>query len=88
MYAYTGNRHLAISPDGRFAYVGGNGTVHVINLDELDEVDTRSAESILLEAEVLSHTELLDSSTPSLLSNDAWKKRWKAWREAEKARSK
>ena len=41
-------RHLAISPDGRFAYVGGNGTVHVINLDELDEVDTRSAEAILL----------------------------------------
>ena len=86
LYAYSGERHLAISPDGRFVYVGGNGTVHVINLDGLDEVDTRSAESILLEAEVLSHTQLLDSSTPSLLSNDKWKKRWKAWREAEEAR--
>ena len=86
LFAYNGQRHLAISPDGRFAYVGGNGTVHVINLDELDEVDTRSAEAILLEAEVLSHTQLLDSSTPSLLSNDAWLKRWKAWHAAERQR--
>lgn len=86
LYTFTGQRHLAISPDGRFAYVSGVGTVHVINLDELDQTDTRSAESILLEAEVLSHTQLLDSSTPSLLSNDVWKKRWTAWREAERQR--
>ncbi len=86
IHAYTGDRHLEISPDGRFAYVGGTEDVYVVSLDELDQPDTRSDDAILLEAEVLSHRELLDSSTPSLLSNDEWKKRWKAWREAEKAR--
>jgi WD40 repeat protein len=84
--ASNGERSLSLSPDGRFALVGGTDCVYVIDLNELDERDDRSPEAILLEAEVLSHMHLLESSAPALLSNDDWLKRWKKWRESEAGR--
>ena len=81
-YQYGGSRLLKVSPDGRFAMIGGTHAskgiaAYVLTLDDLNHRETRSPDELINLAEVLAHERLLESGATSNLTLDEWLERWR-----------
>ncbi len=73
---WTHCRTLTLSPDGRYAAVGGRGALQVIDLTPLDNRDPPPPTSdLLLEAELLSGRRMLDNGQLTKLTSDEWRQR-------------
>ena len=74
---WGGIRSLTLSPNGRFAAIGGNGELSLIDLAPLDATDLPSPADLRLQAERLSGMRLLDNGNASKLTNEEWLSRVK-----------
>ena len=74
-FCWNSMRNLVLSPDGRFAAVGGGYALHAVNLQPLDAADLPPAHNLVTEAEVLSHLRLENGTTANLTFAE-WHDRW------------
>lgn len=77
-WCYLNRRTLSVSPDGHYAAIGGNPSLHVVSLQTLDEPDTRPVDQLRVEAELLSHHRVLENGATANLSLTEWLDRWSA----------
>lgn len=73
-------RTLTLSPDGRFAAVGGTGALQVVDLAPLDDRRVFPTANLIDEAELLSGYRLLPNGQPARLTGDEWRRRFEASR--------
>jgi WD40 repeat protein len=77
-WAFAGNRTLQVSPDGRFAAVGGRPDVWVLSLADLDAVEDESPDDLKAWAELISHHRIDARGALNHLTGDEW---WRLWQE-------
>ncbi|MCY2991380.1 MAG: WD40 repeat domain-containing protein, partial [Planctomycetota bacterium] len=83
-FAWSGQRSLVLSPDGRLAAVGGNKELHIVNLRPLDVTEVPPIQELVTEAEVLSHLRMLDTGATANLTFEEWYGRWESLRAARR----
>lgn len=74
---WGGIRTLTLSPNGRFAAIGGHGELSLIDLTPLDVTDLPTPAELRRQAERLSGMRLLDNGNTSKLTNEEWLSRVK-----------
>jgi WD40 repeat protein len=75
-WAFTGNRTVQFSPDGRHVAVGGRPELYVLDLDELDPTNPGTSGDLTRWAELISHHRVDDSGALVHLSGEEWLRLW------------
>jgi WD40 repeat protein len=75
-WAFTGNRTVQISPDGRLVAVGGRPDLSILSLNDLDPDMTGSLADLNAWAELISHHRVGDAGAVVHLTGDEWLHLW------------
>jgi WD40 repeat protein len=76
-WAFTGNRSVQISPDGRHVAVGGRPELIVLSLDDLLPTGEGSSEDLNRWAELISHHRVGEGGALVHLSGEEWLQLWR-----------
>ncbi len=72
---WSGNRSLVLSPDGRYAAIGGHGAMHIVDLTPLDDPRLPSPGDLTATAELFSGLRLNENGRPVRLTPNEWSAR-------------
>jgi WD40 repeat protein len=76
-WAFTGNRTVQISPDGRHVAVGGRPGLPVLGLDDLDPTAAEPSQNLIRWAELISHHRVGEGGTVIHLTGEEWLRLWR-----------
>jgi WD40 repeat protein len=75
-WAFTGNRTVELSPDGRIVAVGGRPELSVLRLDDLYATEEESPEDLSAWAELIAHRRVHEGGTLVNLTGEDFIRRW------------